>query len=172
VEIAKNICEVLAILVGGAWTYLNYFRGRTYRPRLELGLSASIEKRGLHSFLGISAQVKNVGLSKVKIDQSGTGVLVYAAVPNADVDVSYPRELEWDEKYSIFEVFTSHQWIEPNEPVGQMLLVILPEPPALAYKIELKVLSGKIWWTAVTTIQSKPSPDEGGSSHGQTHIRQ
>src|SRR5438105_3831944 len=39
VETAKNVCEIFAILVGAAWTYLNYFRGRTYKPRRVLGRS-------------------------------------------------------------------------------------------------------------------------------------
>jgi hypothetical protein len=44
VETLKNIFEILAILVGAAWTYLNYIRGRIYKPRLECSVDAAIRK--------------------------------------------------------------------------------------------------------------------------------
>ncbi len=79
VETLKNICEILAILVGAAWTYLNYFRGRTYKPRLECSVDASVEKHSGRSFLRATVRVRNIGLSKVPIEQKGTALLIYSA---------------------------------------------------------------------------------------------
>ena len=78
VETVKNVCEILAILVGAAWTYLNYFRGRIYKPRLECSVEAVGEKHSGHSFLQIAVRIRNIGLSRVPIEQRGTALLVYA----------------------------------------------------------------------------------------------
>ena len=34
-----TVVKIAAVIVGGAWTYLNYVRGRTYSRRLELAVS-------------------------------------------------------------------------------------------------------------------------------------
>jgi hypothetical protein len=76
VEIAKNTCEILAIFGGAAWTYLNYFRGRVYKPRLECSVEASPEKHSGHAFLRVVVRIRNIGLSRVSIQQEGTGILL------------------------------------------------------------------------------------------------
>jgi hypothetical protein len=40
----KDVAEIIAVFVGGAWAYFNYFRGRTYKPRIELSLQAEFLK--------------------------------------------------------------------------------------------------------------------------------
>src|SRR5215216_1121767 len=42
VEITTNLFTLLAILVGAAWAYFHDFRGRTYKPRIELDVSGEV----------------------------------------------------------------------------------------------------------------------------------
>src|SRR5947209_20081286 len=80
----KHSAEIVAIIVGGIWAYFNYFRGRTYRPRLECNLTVKPITDRSKSFLDIVVHVKNVGLSRVKIQQEGTAVLVYKPQPQSN----------------------------------------------------------------------------------------
>ena len=151
VEMVKNVCEILAILVGAAWTYLNYFRGRTYKPRLECSVDASIERLSGHSFLRTVVRVRNIGLSRVPIQQRGTALLIYS-VDVKDRTPSFPGQVRWKEPVAAFDVFAGEKWVEPSEPIAESFLVALPHSDALAYKVTLKVVSGKIWWTAETIV--------------------
>jgi hypothetical protein len=147
---SKDIAAIIAIVVGGIWTYLNYFRGRTYRPRLECKLDVTLVKDHSRSFLNIAANVKNVGLSRVQIQQKGTALLVHALQPQSSPSV--PMRSHWDPNYRVFEVFKDHEWIEPGEPISQPLFVQLPHQPAPAYRLVLKLTSGGIWWTAEAIV--------------------
>jgi hypothetical protein len=151
VETAKNVCEILAIFGGAAWTYLNYFRGRIYKPRLECSIEASIEKHSGHSFLKAIVTIRNIGLSKVPIQQKGTGLLIYSAnVQNRPP--SFPSEVLWDEPVAAFGVLSGKNGVEPSEPISESLLVALPHGDAFTHKLTLKVVSGEIWWTAESIV--------------------
>jgi hypothetical protein len=151
VDTVKGICETLAILAGGAWTYLNYFRGRVYKPRLECSVDASVEKHSGHPFLRISARVRNIGLSRVPIQQEGTALLIYSASIETRTP-SFPSLVRWNEPVAAFDVFTGQKWVEPSEPLAESLMVALPHGNALTHKVALKVVSGEIWWTAETIV--------------------
>jgi hypothetical protein len=90
VETAKSLCEILAIFAGGAWTYLNYFRGRLHKRRLECSVEASVEKHSGRSFLKVVVRMRNIGLSKVPIQQTGTALLIYS-VDNARSHSNVPE---------------------------------------------------------------------------------
>lgn len=153
VEVAKNICEIVAILVGAFWTYLNYFRGRTYRPRLECAIDASVQEHSDYAYLKVVTRVKNVGLSKVPIDQEGTGLLVYS-LRALDSGPSSPIQAKWNDSGGAFSVLTNHRWIEPGEPVSEPLMIALSDRTATAYKVMIKVISGKVSWTAETICEA------------------
>ncbi len=108
VETAKNLCEIVAIFGGAAWTYLNYFRGRIYKPRLECSVEASVERRSGHSFLRVVVRIRNIGLSKVSIQQKGTGLLIDSAVMQGQAPL-FPAEVRW-KNLAAFEVFSGNKW--------------------------------------------------------------
>jgi hypothetical protein len=151
VETVKNVCEILAILVGAAWTYLNYFRGRTYKPRLECSIDASVEKHSGHSFLQVAVKVRNIGLSRVPVDPRGTALLVYSLAAQ-DHTPSFPSQIRWDNPVAAFGLFSGKKWVESSETIAEALMVALPRAGAVTYKVTLKVVSGEIWWTAESIL--------------------
>jgi hypothetical protein len=153
VELLKNICEIAAIVIGGIWTYLNYFRGRTYRSRLECEVDGSIEIHSRRSLLKVVVKAKNVGGSKVRIDQEGTALQLYPAVA-VKASPLWPCQAIWSENPAVFDVFKDHAWIESSEPIEDQVLVELPDDKATAYKLTLRVRSGKTWWTAKNIVQA------------------
>jgi hypothetical protein len=147
VEVLKNVFEILAIATGAIWTYFNFFKGRTYRPRLECRADGSVETHSGRSLLKVVVKAKNVGLSKVSIEQRGTILQVYPAVTQSSTPAS-PCQIVWSDKPAVFDVFKDHAWVEPSEPVEDQILIELPDDKAPAYKLTLKVLSKNISWTA------------------------
>jgi hypothetical protein len=153
VETLKNIFEIAAIIVGGAWTYLNYFRGRTFKSRLEPSIECRAEKSGGNrDYLIVCMTLKCVGLAKVPIDQYGSGLIVYMEVPRDNANIQGPTEARWSETYWVIEVFKNHGWIESEEVVHEQVMIELPKQHAPAYKLKLKINSKNVTWTTVSTI--------------------
>jgi hypothetical protein len=151
VETAKNVCEILAILGGAAWTYLNYFRGRIYKPRLECSVEASVEQHSGHSFLKAVVRIRNIGLSKVSIQQRGTALVIHSANKQGDPPL-FPSEVRWNDPVAAFEVFSGNNGVEPSEPITESVMIALPYGNGLAYRVTLTVVSGEFWWTAATIV--------------------
>jgi hypothetical protein len=151
VETVKNACEILAILVGSAWTYLNYFRGRTYKPRLECSVETSIEKHTGRSFLHVATKVRNIGSSRIPIEPKGTALLIYSVTMQGPI-ASFPTQVKWADPVAAFDVFSGKKWVESSETITESFMVALPRGGAVTHKITLKVVSGKIWWTAENIV--------------------
>jgi hypothetical protein len=151
VEIIKNIFECLAILIGAAWTYFNFFRGRIYKHRLECSVDASIENQAGHSFLRAAVKVRNIGLSRVPIESRGTALLLYS-IATEEQTPSFPSHVQWKGPVAAFALFSGRQWVESSETVSESLMVALPRSAATTYKATVKVVSGDIWWTAESIL--------------------
>ena len=59
-SLIETFLKILAIIFGAAWAYYHYFRGRTYRPRLELSVKGS-----LFSHEGVDYTIATVKLHNV-----------------------------------------------------------------------------------------------------------
>lgn len=138
-EDAKTISEIFAIFVGGFWAYYRFFRGRTFRPRLEFLVSASVQRTGSSSELLAYLQMKNVGLSKVEISQRGSGLRVFRSLPASPDD---PTHVRW-ERLVTLPVFENHAWIEPSETIKEQMLLRVVLAESTAVKCELRIVSQK-----------------------------
>lgn len=166
VETLKNVCEIAAIAVGASWTYFNFFKGRTYKPRLECEVDGVMETRAGRRTLKVVVKAKNVGLSRVSVDQRGTILQLHPAVAQVTAS-SWPCQITWTDQPAVFDVFKEHAWIEPSEPIQDQVLVELPNDHAPAYKLTLKILSEKISWTARNIVQGSERQRIIGGNYGQ-----
>ena len=165
IETLKNLFEIAAIIVGGAWTYLNHFRGRTFKSRLEPTIECRAEEAGgQRHYLIVCMTLKCVGLAKVPIDQYGSGLVIYMEVPRDNSDIEGPVEARWSQDYSVVSVFTSHGWIESEEVVHEQLMIELPKQHASAYKLKLKINSKNVTWTTVSTVNVEHDLKEDGNN--------
>ena len=143
----KAIVETAAITVGGIWAYYKFFRGRTFRPRLEPAISGrASESKSLTNVL-ISAQLKNVGLSKVAISKEGSAIRVFATDPTKTDGVA-----EWQRAITV-GVFEKHGWIEPGETIIDQALVSVAGVGHKAVKLELRLVGDHIEWNALCIIE-------------------
>jgi hypothetical protein len=163
-DIIDKVIKILALLIGAGWAYLNYRRGRTFKRRLEPTITGkTIRSQGILLLSGV-AQVKNVGLSKVAVQQRGTAIEILAilrrpegkklGLDTADVDVC--------------SVFEAHGWIEPGETIEESFLVSVPErPDILAFRLRLRIVSGGIEWNCDSVVEIGASGATGSTSTPQ-----
>lgn len=121
-DILVAVVTTIAVIVGGLWAYFKLIKGRTFRPHVEVGVSA--EWLGADGNLGlkVSVQVKNIGAAKVELLQNGTGTRISRI---AGVQEDAPAERAW-ESLGVYEIFLHHEWIEPGETIVDDLLIRLP----------------------------------------------
>lgn len=159
----EKVITSVGFVVGGVWAYIKFFRGRTFRPRLELKTNGKIIRGDLTEWLKVSVQLKNVGLSDVRLKREVTYVDVFLLGTSAPAKEVY--DAIW-EPASTFLVFQEHGWIEPGETITDELLLQLPERKQIGCKLELTVNSPeKSWvqfkskgcrWNSKTIIERTP----------------
>jgi hypothetical protein len=146
----EKLFTILAITAGGLWAYFNFFRGRTYRPRLEAEVGGQVIEGDSAYCLLANLQLKNIGLSRVIIKQEGSGLRLF--VYEADAYFPAVHSVEWTH-LATFSVFEQHQWIESGETINEQRLIALPEKEVLAFKLGLRVVSqNDIVWHAEQVI--------------------
>jgi len=154
-DIINNFLTIIALLVGGVWTYYNFIKGRLYKNRLEPKVDAQFVKHNQGTGLLISYQVKNVGLSKVPIKQEGSAIEIFTC----DLSQYNPHHesIIWDD-LTILSIFIKHQWIEPGETIEEQQLINLVKEESIAVKITLKLVSKqRVEWNAVKIVPVKTS---------------
>jgi hypothetical protein len=144
IEDWARLVQTAAIIVGGIAAYIKWFRGRLYETRLEISVVGSLVEASPPQIVA-TARLKNVGLSRVPIEQAGSGFRVFSAIPTQPqselLSVGWKRE-------GTFSVFQQHGWIESNETIEDQLLVTVPEGRQGTYRIEVWVASKGIVWKA------------------------
>jgi hypothetical protein len=135
VDIIGTSVTAIAVILGGIWAYFKFVKGRTYRPRLGVGLTGQWRLVDGRHLLHARITVKNIGASKVTLLQRGTGLRVSVLVPDQPVA---PASAVW-KHVKVFEILGEHQWIEPEETVSDDLLLNLgiPEPAPMLFEARL-----------------------------------
>ena len=159
-DFVDEVVKTAAVCVAGAWTYLNYVRGRTHRRRLEIEITGSLsELDGVTRFFG-DCKAKNIGLSKAPLREKGTGISVFALrlTPRADGTLRIVKE-----EVVVLPVFTKHGWIEPGETISDPITVIVPNgnQPLVGARIEVMISNGKITWNASKVFERTKKEKEG-----------
>lgn len=149
-EVVQSACTILAIFGGAAWAYFNFFKGRTYRPRLEPTLSGKFISKDGANYLVTTAQLKNVGLSRVKIKQEGSALQIFSYQITAHVSKVHELKQEY---LAIFSAFEAHGWIEPNEVIEDQRFLVMPGDNSAAIRLELRVVSDGIEWNSATIVE-------------------
>jgi hypothetical protein len=171
IETAKNVAEIAAILGGALWTYINYFRGRVYKHRLESILTCEIQSDGVRKYLAADVQIKNVGLSKIPLCQSGTALVLSRSIPLSQIRV--PAEVIWTntEDSSAFPVLTTNVLIEPGESISDQVMIQLPTMLPFAYKLELRIGGTTPWTTRKMFPVSRAWTGESQHSGGRADAK-
>jgi hypothetical protein len=186
----SNLAQAAALVIGGAWAYLKFIRGRTFKSRARLELSAERHRYEDDPALLVTVAMQNEGLSKINL-----------SLPNEKfvrVDAISPETwmpdltLDWDEDAVLLRrvpLLQAHKWLEPGETINDHLLIPLRTTEAslpdaqsskpIAYRVTARVTQPpRRWsrgtkgqtWTAVlvlpvllaseSAVEAEPSPEE------------
>lgn len=153
----KTIAETLGLIIGGLWAYYKFFKGRTFRPRLELTVAGKAWHAKHLTHLTASVQIKNVGLSKLELSQEGSGLRVFSHALRKPEET--PAVVEWQRQITL-PVFEKHKWIEPGETISDQTLIALTHLDHSAIKLELRIVSNGIEWNSLTIVEPDAQPDK------------
>jgi hypothetical protein len=162
-----KVVKIVAVILGGIWTYLNYVRGRTFKRRLEPKICGTISPGvGVDTWMVFgTVQAKNVGLSKVDIEASGTAIVMDDMIPGTSKK-GVPKIVEVDILGGVLGVFERHRWIEPGETIEESFAAPLPvRNNRAAVRLRLRIVSRhrifkNIEWNA-DAIAELPKPCDG-----------
>jgi hypothetical protein len=155
-DVLKNVATIIAFGAGSVWAYFNFFKGRTYRSRLEPKVSGKIISRNGAYYLIVTAQLENVGLSDVRIDQKGSALRVFAYAVGERP--SKARSVEQSRLITL-SIFEDHGWIEPGELIEDQRLIAISNVEYIALQIKLRLVSNEIEWNSAAIIEPPPPLD-------------
>ena len=154
-DIADKLIKLVAVILGGIWTYWNYRKSRTYAQKLELEITALIFVR-VHTYLEIAVSIKNLG---------GTAHTLRHAASSSCSIFAIAEDLS-ERVLRVLPVFAREDHIEPGESIDDLQLVRLdPEDAhAMWVKIALRVASDGVEWhqTKLVRLQEPAATLDGG----------
>ncbi len=153
-DVLQKVVTTFAYVVGASWVLMNYFRNRTHVRRLQLDIKAEIITCDNRRYLLTTIQVKNLGLSIIKLPpptEDGAGPYGSALMVKRlreDAAETELFEVNWGDVQA-FEVLEHHTAIEPGLSINQQKLMRLPDQEYDAWWVRLRVLAHKQSWSAV-----------------------
>ncbi|HMI99246.1 MAG TPA: hypothetical protein VK488_05380 [Gaiellaceae bacterium] len=168
-DAAASAAQALAIVIGGAWAYFKFVKGRTFAKRVELAVTATVLPTRRPT-LKVRATLRNAGLSKLPLRiQVVTVYGIYAAPTSANPIAM--REAQLGKRKRIFK---AHKWIEAQETVSDEILCLVParDEELLAFRAECTIFArrrkpGALTWTASAVVPAEvEASDQAISSMG------
>lgn len=148
-DIVDKLIKLIAVFIGGLWTWWNYRKSRTYEQRLELVVSGNVFARG-DLYGDLRVVVKNIGASKHTVASAGTSCELFAIWS----DMS-------ENSVDIFHVFALNDRIEPGESIADTRTWHIPGPinDILWIKLALRVVSNGLEWNSSCLIRVEHEVD-------------
>jgi hypothetical protein len=151
-ESVHQVVDIAAVFAAGLWGWYHYFRGRTFRARLEVSVDGALVRIGPNVYVVATAALHNVGLGKVTVARDGTGIAFSAfdGQPLATVILWTP--------VGTVDVFANDQWVEPGETLSDQIMLKVPDD-TVAVRAQLRVVCGALTWRAerIMTEEQKPT---------------
>jgi hypothetical protein len=131
----------LAVIVGGIWIGINYVLGRTHKNRVRLRVFAKRRSRNGDDFLVLKTELKNVGLSRVKVKHAGCSLTICVQLPYEQTEDVW--ELPWRELAPL-ELYKSQNFVEPNGLLIDTHVALLPRFPGSFVRVQARFESTQV----------------------------
>src|ERR1041384_4805405 len=148
VDIGSNIIRASATILAGGWAYYRFVKGRVFKPRLILTLSARQLRIQDTDYVLSTIELSNVGLSRIDISGATLRVTSLAGQSAAKV-ASMPKRVWLDTS----KVLLAHTWIESGEVLREENLLILPVRHCLPVLIDCRVVAKRVSFSARTIAE-------------------
>jgi len=129
----QNVVAVAAIVIGAAWGYYKFVRGRTFHRRAELRLQGELVRRGTFNAVRVQPTLTNTGGSDIPLRAKIARIYAFA-----EHDVDSRGRPNWDEVASV-PFFQDHEHVESQETIADDVLVAVPREVSGASAMALKV---------------------------------
>ena len=144
-----NLNQSLALIVAGVWAYFKFAKGRTFRDRLIPNVRGRFVSLDGSVFMIITTEMKNVGLSRIALDQEVSSLKVFEYVPSEVEEILSVK----NNPLTSFKVFVDKdRYIEPNEVTERQTLIALPRVSSIGYRLEFEVSSDSGYTWRATSI--------------------
>ncbi len=153
-DVLQKISAPIAVMVGAAWVLMNYVRGRTHVPRLQVEVEAEVVGSATRKFLLATVRVKNVGLSMITLPRSEGngpgphGCALLMTPLREDDPMSDLFEAGWED-IRAFDILEHHRTIEPGLTINQQKSIYLPDGVHNAYLVRVRILAHHQSWSAL-----------------------
>ncbi|HYM78336.1 MAG TPA: hypothetical protein VE377_20350 [Candidatus Dormibacteraeota bacterium] len=138
--------KALAAAAGGFWVVLNYFRGRTHKPRLQLRVAADRVPLDGVEYLIVKAELENVGLARVQLKHGGSHVTIFADETPRVVPFAWGSS--WKQIEKRFPLLEDQQWVEPSSLVNDQILIAVPRFADRFIRVLAHAESEEVAWNA------------------------
>lgn len=172
-----NVAQTIAIVVGAAWVYFKFIRGRTFARRAELEISGGLMEIADRQVMKAVIELKNTGLSKLplRVDLNSVELL---ATPSSSWAAQ--TNLRWEKRMDT-PILGDHKWVESQETISDEVLLPIDTregDPWLAFRLHVEVWGKRPWYrrkgtkwvantivpaqTAKATMTGTPTVNKGG----------
>ena len=168
-SIIQRFLTIIGVFIGAIWAYYKYFRGRTFRPRMDTNILGNIVKDNGTLYLIATIKIKNVGLSRIDIKPKGSGMRIIGLIKKSGMS-SLKRYK--GKRIRTVSILNDHRWIEPGETIEDVQLFILPNRNYYGIKLDARLITKNIAWnfSSVFEVDKKKENkcEEGkyGNSYG------
>lgn len=154
-DTTQSILTSAAIVAAGLWAFFHYLRRRTYKLSVELTLAGDVIVDGNNRYLLASVSLHNLGLSKLDLQQRGTGLRVFGYPTSWPDDRPQFAGLRPSHLGTV-PVFRNHKWLEPNETVRDEWLFLVPSNFAF-FALGVRVVSKRLTWATHKILHLSPT---------------
>ena len=168
VNIVGTSITAVAVVIGAIWAYFKFFKGRTFKPRLEVELDGQWQPNADRHLLRARITLKNIGASKVELVQKGSGLRVSRLSSNRSTS---PSPVSWLGP-KVFSIFLEHSWIEPGETISDDVLLdlVTPNPQTTLFEARLVCNRSVLGNIIIFSRQVIPADSTAASSRGTTSV--
>ena len=142
-DLADKLIKLVAVILGGIWTYWNYRKSRTYQQKLELEIDGTVFTRG-DLYGEVKLTVRNIGNTQHSVEHDGTFC-----------ELSVIKEDLTEQSVQLLDAFTEEDSLEPGELMKDVLYWSVPAPVdgIVWVKLTLLVVSNGVQWSSADLIR-------------------
>lgn len=148
-ENLKTLLEIVAILAGGSFAYLKFVHGRLFHPKLDIEADGKEISVADKSQVLICVKVKNVGFSRVFLDEQMSVLRVFSEEERLNLD--FTDAAMWRHIATV-PVLRDHEYIYPLEVIREEELFCIDSKDKNCLRFEITVSSMERIWRASTIV--------------------
>jgi hypothetical protein len=158
VDIVFKSITVIATIVGGAWAYYHFIKGRVFEPRLTLSTSARRLRTQGTEYVLSTVELSNVGLSRIEIAKAEIRVCSLSGTAVTEA-VGFPKLTG----LKTVNVLLAHSAVESGETLKEQNILTLASDQNLPILLYFRVVAKGVSFTAKTIAE--PSDQDDADDH-------